>query len=145
MRANRDLYEMRRALAEAANDFEPVLALLRERVRCVTCFNSGWLDQYGKSTNRGCPECHGVGARTVETSGTFRAVVQVLRGTQRQETPVGILQAGTAILHAPVEASGLIGRAAEIRVQGVAWEVAEKTFTPMGAPGWMSAVLRRKA
>lgn len=144
MRRDRDYLAARRNLADAARDFERILVKIESRVQCATCLAAGFIDPYGESTNRDCAECGGSGSHVVTESGYLPGILQVLRGSQRLDTKIGVIMAGDAVVHVEEKYAERIEAATELEFQGIAWEPIEITKTPFRRPVWLSVPCKRK-
>ena len=144
MRRDRDYLAARRNLAEAARDFEHILYKIESRVQCATCLAGGLIDAYQESTNRECLECGGSGWHPVTASGYMPGVVQVLRGYQRLETKIGVIEAGDAVVHFAEKYAAQVESATELDFQGIAWDPIEVTRTPFRRAIWLSVPCKRK-
>lgn len=144
MRRDRDYLAARGHLAEASRDFEHILVKITSMVQCATCLAGGLIDPYGQSANRECLECGGSGYHPVTASGYVPGVVQVLRGWERRDTKVGVIEGGDAIVHFETKYAEQVEAATELEFQGIAWLPTEVTRTPFRRAVWLSVPCKRK-
>jgi len=144
MRRDRDFLEARRNLRDAAGDFEHILYKIESRVQCATCVAGEFIDAYKESTNRECIECGGSGWHPVTASGYVPGIVQVLRGYQRVDTKIGVIEAGDAVVHFETKYAEQVEAATELDFQGIAWDPIEVTRTPFIKPVWLTVPCKRK-